>query len=39
LAIVHGSFHKVRTELCGKAASDARQARFRRASNLAPGSG
>nr|KAJ9622935.1 hypothetical protein H2204_011415 [Knufia peltigerae] len=39
LAIVHGSFHKVRTELCGKAASDARWAWFRRASNLAPGSG
>ncbi|KAG1088085.1 hypothetical protein G6F40_013573 [Rhizopus arrhizus] len=30
LAIVHGSFHEVRTELCGKAASDARHAGFRR---------
>ena len=39
LAIVHGSFHEVRQELCGKAASDARHAGFCGASNGAPGSG
>ncbi|GAB2312916.1 hypothetical protein SGMN_02310 [Stenotrophomonas geniculata] len=39
LAIVHGSFHEVRKELCGKAASDARHRVATGASNLAPGSG
>ena len=29
LAVVHGSFHEVRKELCGKAASGARHAGFR----------
>ena len=39
LAVVHGSFHEVRKELCGKAASGARHAGFCGASNGAPGSG
>ncbi len=39
LAIVHGSFHEVRKELCGKAASDARHRWAAGASNRVPGSG